>query len=316
LHATGAAGLFPDDGAVRLPFTWRGLRRHADAPDTVRVLLRRGDGDSVTVRLTAEDGSPVADLDAVTFRIAEPVAADPLYALGWETPVERSDGPGAGDVTVWELGSAAHPDLDAVRAALDAGAAPPTALVLPVPAPEETHPAPTPALTAPAPTDAAPAATDTTPDPLRTTLDTVVRLLRTALTEPRLESTRLVVRTRRAVEAVPGEGIAGAIGGAVWGLVRSVQSEEPGRIVLLDTDTDTDTDTEGGTDTDPESDTSTNADTDTDTSPGTAPHASTLARALAHALATGDSQLALRGTDFLVPRLRPHRPALAPAADP
>ncbi|MGW4345414.1 SDR family NAD(P)-dependent oxidoreductase [Streptomyces sp. NPDC004690] len=320
LHATGAAGLFPDDGAVRLPFTWRGLRRHADAPDTVRVLLRRGDGDSVTVRLTAEDGSPVADLDAVTFRIAEPVAADPLYALGWETPAERSDGPGAGDVTVWELGSAAHPDLDAVRAALDAGTAPPTALVLPVPAPEETHPAPTPALTAPtpAPTHAAPAATDTTPDPLRTTLDTVVRLLRTALTEPRLESTRLVVRTRRAVEAVPGEGIAGAIGGAVWGLVRSVQSEEPGRIVLLDTDTDTGTGTgtEGGTDTDPESDTSTNA--DADTRPETAPHDSTLTltRALAHALATGDSQLALRGTDLLVPRLRPHRPALAPAADP
>ncbi|MFF5674784.1 SDR family NAD(P)-dependent oxidoreductase [Streptomyces hygroscopicus] len=48
---------------------------------------------------------------------------------------------------------------------------------------------------------------------------------------------RLVVVTRGAVDA--GEGAAGVqdlAGAAVWGLVRSAQSENPGRVVLLDTD--------------------------------------------------------------------------------
>jgi pimaricinolide synthase PimS1 len=44
---------------------------------------------------------------------------------------------------------------------------------------------------------------------------------------------RLVVLTRRAVAAGPVEDVAAS---AAWGLVRSAQSENPGRIVLLDTD--------------------------------------------------------------------------------
>ncbi|MFE4968800.1 SDR family NAD(P)-dependent oxidoreductase [Streptomyces sp. NPDC056660] len=257
LHASGVAGLFPDDGAVRLPFVWRGLRRYSDAPDTVRLRLRlrRGDGDGVSVSLTAADGAPVADLDLVVFRVAEPVQGDPLYALGWEAPPEQS-GPGEPGLRVWELGSAAYPDLGAVIAALDAGGVPPGAVVLPV-------------------ADLA----DDSADALRAALDTVAGVLRTGLAEPRLDPARFVVRTRRAVEAVPGEGVAGPVGGAVWGLVRSVQSEEPGRVVLVDA------------------------------------HTTPQAGVLARALATGESQLALRGEEILVPRLHPYRPALAAASD-
>ena len=47
-------------------------------------------------------------------------------------------------------------------------------------------------------------------------------------------SARLVVVTRGAVAAEPGEGVADLAGAAVWGLVRSVQSENPGRLVLAD----------------------------------------------------------------------------------
>ncbi|MEU3459729.1 type I polyketide synthase [Streptomyces sp. NPDC006733] len=49
---------------------------------------------------------------------------------------------------------------------------------------------------------------------------------------------RLVVVTRGAVAVVPGEDVADLGQAAVWGLIRSAQSEHPGRIVLLDTDTD------------------------------------------------------------------------------
>ncbi|MFI8952034.1 SDR family NAD(P)-dependent oxidoreductase, partial [Streptomyces sp. NPDC053750] len=46
---------------------------------------------------------------------------------------------------------------------------------------------------------------------------------------------RLVFVTRGAV-ALPGEDVADLAGAAVWGLVRSAQSEDPGRFVLVDTD--------------------------------------------------------------------------------
>ncbi len=51
---------------------------------------------------------------------------------------------------------------------------------------------------------------------------------------------RLAVVTRGAVSVLPGEAVAagraGLAGAAVWGLVRSAQAEEPGRLVLVDTD--------------------------------------------------------------------------------
>ncbi|MBX7475298.1 acyltransferase domain-containing protein, partial [Streptomyces sp. MAG02] len=52
---------------------------------------------------------------------------------------------------------------------------------------------------------------------------------------------RLVVVTRGAV-ALPGEGVGDLAGSAVWGLVRSAQSEDPGRFVLVDVGVDVDED--------------------------------------------------------------------------
>jgi mycoketide-CoA synthase len=49
------------------------------------------------------------------------------------------------------------------------------------------------------------------------------------------DSGMLVVATRGAV-AVPGEDVTDLAGAAVWGLVRSAQTEHPGRIILVDSD--------------------------------------------------------------------------------
>ena len=49
-------------------------------------------------------------------------------------------------------------------------------------------------------------------------------------------ASRLVVVTRGAVAVVPGEDVPDLAGAAVWGLVRSAQTENPGRLVLLDVD--------------------------------------------------------------------------------
>ncbi|MGW4774995.1 SDR family NAD(P)-dependent oxidoreductase, partial [Nocardia sp. NPDC004278] len=55
------------------------------------------------------------------------------------------------------------------------------------------------------------------------------------LTEQRFAGSALVIRTSGAVGLAPGE-ITDLAGAAVWGLIRSAQLEDPGRIVLLDSD--------------------------------------------------------------------------------
>ncbi len=96
------------------------------------------------------------------------------------------------------------------------------------------------------------------------------------LAEPALEESRLVVTTRGAVPAGGDHTLTDPAAAAVWGLVRSAQAEHPDRIVLLDTD-------------------------------GEVP--------LGAVPASGEPQLAVRGTTVFVPRLaRATRIADAPAA--
>ncbi|MFJ4659051.1 SDR family NAD(P)-dependent oxidoreductase, partial [Nocardia sp. NPDC088792] len=79
----------------------------------------------------------------------------------------------------------------------------------------------------------------------------------------------LVVVTHEAVAAAPDDTVWDLAAAAVWGLVRSAQSEDPGRFVLLDLEA------------------------------GTEPTSDVVARAIA----TGEPQLALRGNSHLAPRL-------------
>ncbi|MCD9593150.1 type I polyketide synthase [Streptomyces sp. 8ZJF_21] len=88
------------------------------------------------------------------------------------------------------------------------------------------------------------------------------------------EPGQLVFVTTGAVSAAPEEDVTALAGAAVWGLVRSAQSEHPGRFVLVDTDT------EGAE----------------------AP------------LVTGEDQLAVRGARLLAPRLERARSDGPPAA--
>ncbi|MBU3869201.1 acyltransferase domain-containing protein, partial [Streptomyces sp. 4503] len=64
----------------------------------------------------------------------------------------------------------------------------------------------------------------------------VVERVQAWLADEDLAGERLVVVTRGAVDAGDGVGVRDLAGAAVWGLVRSAQSENPGRLVLVDTD--------------------------------------------------------------------------------
>ncbi|MFB9413832.1 type I polyketide synthase [Dactylosporangium matsuzakiense] len=108
-------------------------------------------------------------------------------------------------------------------------------------------------------------------DPL-TAVTAALRAVQAALAAER--PGRLAIVTRRAVAVRPDEPIEDLAAAAVWGLVRSAQSEHPDRFVLVDTDTDIGTDT------------GINAGTD-----------------VRAAVATGEAQLAIRGDAVLAPRL-------------
>ncbi|HEY0932918.1 MAG TPA: type I polyketide synthase, partial [Trebonia sp.] len=62
----------------------------------------------------------------------------------------------------------------------------------------------------------------------------VLELVQDWLSRDELAAARLVIVTAGAVEAVPGEGVADLPAAACWGLLRSAQAENPGRIVLAD----------------------------------------------------------------------------------
>lgn len=67
-------------------------------------------------------------------------------------------------------------------------------------------------------------------------LHRVLGFLQAWLSDERFSMCRLVVVTRRAVAVDGQEGVGDLAGSAVWGLVRSAQAENPGRLVLVDVD--------------------------------------------------------------------------------
>ena len=76
-------------------------------------------------------------------------------------------------------------------------------------------------------------------DLLRAVHESMSRLLGLVqewLTDERFAASRLVLVTHGAVAAGPGEPISGLAMAPVWGLVRSAQAENPGRLMLIDID--------------------------------------------------------------------------------
>ncbi|GHJ05576.1 SDR family NAD(P)-dependent oxidoreductase [Streptomyces olivaceus] len=69
----------------------------------------------------------------------------------------------------------------------------------------------------------------------------VLRLLQDWLADDRFAAVPLVLLTSGAVAAGPDEGVRDLAAAAVWGPVRSAQTENPGRFVLLDSDAEPDT---------------------------------------------------------------------------
>ncbi|WP_193581973.1 type I polyketide synthase, partial [Streptomyces mobaraensis] len=258
LHAVGLTGVGERAG---LPFAWSGVELHATGATALRVRVSpRGEG-AVALQAADSTGRPVVSVERLDIRpiSAEQLAQaraeyhDSLYRVDW-TPVPSPARAPAGTWTVvgpeasaWTRVLAAADGVASAEAAPvlpDAGAA--DVVVLP-------------AGTEDAGGDAAGAARERT--------HRVLADLQSWLADERFAGSTLVVVTRGAAPAGTTE-VTDLAGAAVGGLVRSAQAENPGRIVLVDTD---------GTD-------------------------ASLA-SLPRALAAGEEYLAVREGELSVPRL-------------
>jgi 4-hydroxyphenylalkanoate synthase len=278
-----AIGQLEAGGRTRLPFEWTGVRLHAVGATSVRVKLTASSADSVAVSLFDAEGGLVLTADSIASR---EVAADQLtpprvrghhrslFRPEWvpfpvpvalaghgrwaslrDSPVTRALA--ASGTLVRSLA-----DWPAVVDYIEGGAAAPDIIVYAL--------------------DGLVAAGGTVPEQVRSVTIGVLDVVQSWLADERFAATRLVVVTRAGV-AVDGAESPDLAQAPVWGLLRSAQSENPDRLLLVDVD-------------------------------DTAEAAKLLMAVVTVALEAGESQVAVRGGQVTAARLArtPHDELLEP----
>ncbi|WP_344930020.1 type I polyketide synthase, partial [Streptosporangium carneum] len=254
------------EGRNPLPYAWNGVRLHASGATALRVRVVASDSGSLGLHAADATGAPVVSIDSLVARLvsadqlrkARPVGENGLFHVEW-SPLA----PGTARREAWavlgerslydglrEAGVTASlfADLGALADAVDAGEPVPALVVLPV------------------------AGGDTPVTGAHQNAEHVLTVLRRWLGDDRWRDVRLLVLTRDAVTT--GDEHSDLTTAPVWGLTRSAQTENPGRVLLADLDD----------------------------APGTLEN---LPSAVASALAADEPQFALRGGSALVPRLAP-----------
>nr|WP_308425201.1 SDR family NAD(P)-dependent oxidoreductase [Wenjunlia tyrosinilytica] len=216
---------------VRLPFSWSGVSLAAVGASAARVRLSPVDEDTISLTLADATGQPVATIDSLMMReLHEGALAasrtprhDSLFRLDWTALADKAQSEAA--APSWAVvGTIAglpdptggsYPDLTTLRDAVTRGAPMPDAVLL----------------------GCGPDGLDDTLDALdgaRSTVHRCLSLLQHWLAEDSFTASRLVLVTRSAVAVDGDEAPIDLASAPVWGLVRSAQSENPGRFVLLD----------------------------------------------------------------------------------
>ncbi|MEV6280663.1 SDR family NAD(P)-dependent oxidoreductase [Nocardia sp. NPDC051832] len=261
--ALHALGCIPESGETgALPFSWTGVSLYASGAHTLRVRLSRSTADTVALHLADDTGHPVAAVESLALRAAsadqlgESRHRDSLWRLEWEETSETAAW--SGD---WiALGDDSLESLDPV----------PGAVVV------TTEPG-------------------DTPDAVRAATHRMLGLLQSWSAGEQFATSQLVVVTKNAVSTESDDAPTDLAGAAVWGLVRSAQSENPGRFVLADLSADSAAAPDHGNSGDL----------------AAAPDSGDLAAVLA----CGEPQVAVRSGAVLVPRLVRAAGALTPPAD-
>ncbi|MEU0304619.1 type I polyketide synthase [Streptomyces sp. NPDC006175] len=215
-------------GQERLPFSWTGVSLYAVGASALRVRLSPTGTDTVSVALADETGAPVASVGATVLR---PVSAeqlntsrsphhDSLFRIDWSVAQGTGTSPDTsgwivlGDSDFGLPSGGRYADLYDLGAAVDEGLAAPDTLLIPC-------------------------VTEPGTDMIEAAHGAAARVLALAqilLEDERFAYTRVVLITRGAVAATAEDDVEDVAQATVWGLVRSAQSENPGRFVLADID--------------------------------------------------------------------------------
>ncbi|MGW7688323.1 SDR family NAD(P)-dependent oxidoreductase, partial [Streptomyces asiaticus] len=225
-------------GRVRLPFAWSGVALHATGASALRVRLAPAGADAVSLTALDESGRPVASVDSLVTRAvardqlgaAHGAFHESLFSLEWTAPVVVS--PSAGSAGRWAVLAEGDTGLSAgLKSAGATGALAETYAALP--ALGEAIEA---GRTAPDLVFASVCSLSPTAEAVRSAAHRALALVQSWLADERFGRSRLVLVTRGAVGVRPGESLADPACAAVWGLVRSAQSENPDRFLLVDLD--------------------------------------------------------------------------------
>ncbi|MEU4626378.1 type I polyketide synthase [Actinoplanes sp. NPDC023801] len=198
-----------------LPFSFIGVTLRAAGAASLRVRLTPDGADAVRLDAYDDAGAPVITVDRVLLRpisaarlTDRATGAAALLHLSWSA----FDGT-AGTVPAWAQVGGGEPIGAGIPVVGDPADLPAERLDV-VLAPVLGH---------------APTA-----EGVRAATAAVLDLLRRWRESSHADSARLVVVTRGAVAAEPGETVTDLAGAAVWGLIRSAQAEDPGSLVLAD----------------------------------------------------------------------------------
>ncbi|ONI83214.1 hypothetical protein ALI144C_17115 [Actinosynnema sp. ALI-1.44] len=240
-------------GTLSLPFAWAGVALYATGATALRVKLTPEGTDRYAVLVADTAGAPVASADSLTVRpLAEggldgPARSESLFTVNWvKVPLGEAEPVSCAVISGSDARlTAAFPNLETstgLDALRDLDVVPEFVFAV-----------------------VRTSGDDSMAANVRAATTEMLGLLQDWLAEERFDSSRLVVLTTGAVPAQPGEHIRDLAQAAVIGLVRTAQTENPGRIVLVDLDDDS--------------------------------------TPLPAALATGEPELALRGGVTYAPRL-------------
>ena len=222
-----------DSALLRLPYALSGITLYATAATQLHVHLTRTGEDTFTLHATDPTGAPVITISALTLRAVSdqiggptPIAglSDSLFELTWP-PMPVLPGPSAAPPSAWAVctespeqlpaslsGGAIHTDLATLTPC-------PDLVIWPLPRAEEKA--------------------GGEADPLRrvhTLTRHVLAQLQSWLARPDTANTRLMIITCRAVNVSAYDGVPDLAHAAVWALLHTAQTENPDRIILLDTD--------------------------------------------------------------------------------
>ena len=230
LHALGVDWMGDGDDGPWVPFSWSGVSLHAVGASVARVRLVSVGVGVFSVTVADETGALVATVDSLGLRTVSleqlRVAgsrSDSLYWLEWVEGVPALDvgcvlddwvvlGGGCGGLVDVSPGVRVLGDLASLQSEVEGGVAVPGVVLV----------------------ESAQVVEGS--EGARAGVLEMLELLRGWLGDERLAGSRLVVVTRGAVAGAAGDVVRDLVGAAVWGLVRSAQSENPGRLVLVDVD--------------------------------------------------------------------------------